>query len=338
MKAIAWKLFLFHACILGSHAEVRTFTSAAGTTLKGELVSVNGDTVMIKKEDGSTITLKATALSRVDQAWLQGQASTSVPSGADPAKAIKDAPFVNSIGMKFVPVPGTNVLFCTTLAPEAAYAQHDHEVNGAKLPDPNGENFDFEKKRDRNLFPASERSWDQSKAFCEWLSKKEKLTYRMPTDREWSMAVGIGSQEFKDATPAELDRKIKNVYPWGSQWPPPNGYGNYCDEAYLDFCKRNKYKPGEIIKGYMDGEIALSPMTAFPPNKLGIHDLSGNYYQWCEGWYDAAKTRRFLRGSGWGEHEKSDLLSSARRPHVSNASSTIDNGGAIRCVLQLTNP
>ena len=322
------------ACLISSalRAEVRTFTSTTGTSIRGELAGIKGDTVAIKKEDGRTITVKASAFSPADVAWLQTQGL--------PLEAVfsKTTPFVNSLGMKFVPVPGTRVLFCTTLAPESAYAQFDHEVNGAKLPDPNGENFDFEKKRDRSLFPAAERSWDQAKSFCDWLSKKDNLTYRMPTDREWSIAVGIGSQELKDATPAELDRKIKNVYPWGGQWPPPNGYGNFSDETFLDFCKRNKYKPGEIIKGYMDGEIALSPMTAFPPNKLGIHDLSGNYWQWCEGWYDAAKTLRFLRGSGWGQSEKSDLLSSARRPHVPSGPATQDMGGAIRCVLQLTNP
>jgi formylglycine-generating enzyme required for sulfatase activity len=49
-------------------------------------------------------------------------------------------------------------------------------VNGAKPPDPNAENFDFEKKRPPQLFPVSETSWDQAKAFCEWMSKKDKLS------------------------------------------------------------------------------------------------------------------------------------------------------------------
>ena len=37
--------------------------------------------------------------------------SATVPS-SDLAGATKDNPFVNSLGMKFVPVPGTQVLFC----------------------------------------------------------------------------------------------------------------------------------------------------------------------------------------------------------------------------------
>ena len=32
----------------------------------------------------------------------------------EPSAATKDAPFINSLGMEFVPVPGTKVLFCRT--------------------------------------------------------------------------------------------------------------------------------------------------------------------------------------------------------------------------------
>ncbi|MBE7497805.1 MAG: SUMF1/EgtB/PvdO family nonheme iron enzyme [Verrucomicrobiaceae bacterium] len=339
MKLLALT-FVTTLFILGgpSRAEVRTFTSSAGTTLKGELVSVVGDTVTIKKEDGTPLTLKLAAFSRVDQAWLQTQ-TTAAPAGAsDPAKATKDAPFVNSLGMKFVPVPGTNVLFCTTLAPAQVYHQFNFEVNKVQLPGPNAENFDFEKKRAPSLFPISEINYDKAKAFCDWLSQKEGHAYRMPTDREWSIAIGIGSQESPSSTPEELDRKIKNLFPWGSSWPPPAGFANYCDETYLDFCKRNKYTAGDTIKGYTDGEIACSPMTAYPPNKIGLHDMSGNLLQWCEGWYDKGQTRRFLRGSMWGQSSKADLLASARYPLDPGMNTKKDLASAIRVVLELPKP
>lgn len=321
-------------------AEVRTFTSIAGTTLKGELVSVAGDTVTIKKEDGTPLNLRLSDFSRVDQAWLQTQAKAASPgaSATAPAKATRDAPFVNSLGMKFVPVPGTNVLFCTTLAPAQVYHQFNFEVNKVKLPGPDAENFDFEKKRSPSLFPISEINYDKAKAFCDWLGEKDGHVYRMPTDREWSIAIGIGSQEPANSTPEELDRKIKNQYPWGSNWPPPAGFANYCDETYLDFCKRNKYTAGDAIKGYTDGEIACSPMTAYRPNKFGLHDLSGNQLQWCEGWYDKGQTRRFLRGSMWGQSSKTDLLSSARHPLAAGLNTRKDLASSIRVVLELPKP
>ncbi|HKB89622.1 MAG TPA: SUMF1/EgtB/PvdO family nonheme iron enzyme [Opitutaceae bacterium] len=45
-------------------------------------------------------------------------------------------------------------------------------------------------------------SWDDAKAFCEWLTKQERgsgalpegMHYRLPTDEEWSVAVGLDSE------------------------------------------------------------------------------------------------------------------------------------------------
>ena len=47
-------------------------------------------------------------------------------------------------------------------------------------------------------------SWDDVKAFCEWLTKRERssgalpesMHYRLPTDTEWSVAVGLDSTVF----------------------------------------------------------------------------------------------------------------------------------------------
>lgn len=313
-------------------AEVRTFTSSAGTTLRGELVSVVGDIVTLKKENGRPLALAMSAFSRVDQAWLQTQAGAPPASAnsADPAKATKDAPFVNSLGMRFVPVPGTNVLFCTTLTRGTDYNRFTAETSGSKPTDgPGGE------LRDKSLFPMSTLSWTKAKAFCDWLSQKDGKSYRLPTDREWSMAVGIGSQEFKNATPAELDGKLKGVYPWGSQWPPPNGFGNYCDEAYREFCDKGGHKGAPHIKGYKDGEVAIGPVEAFKPNKLGIHDMGGNLWQWCEDWYDTGRTQKLLRGGCWDDSEKERLLSSARWPNPPDFQETKTDRSGFRVVLEL---
>ena len=69
--------------------------------------------------------------------------------------------------------------------------------------------------------PVVNVNWEDSVAFCDWLSKKEGKVYRLPTDREWSYAVGIGTKEEKRLTPEKLDAKLKEMYPWGKTWPPP---------------------------------------------------------------------------------------------------------------------
>jgi sulfatase-modifying factor enzyme 1 len=316
---------------MGLHAEVRTFTSSAGTVIRGELLALKGDMVTIKKEDGQTLTLKLAAFSRADQAWLQSQTSaTSTAVSTDPAKATKDAPFVNSLGMKFVPVPGTRVLFCTTLTRQSHYGQFTAETPGMTPPAGRSETGS-----DKISYPQATLSWTKAKAFCDWLSKRDGRAYRLPTDREWSVAVGIGGLEFKDAMPAELDGKLKGVYPWGSQWPPPDGFGNYCDEAYREFCKKNNYSlNSEVIKGYHDGEVAIGRVEAYKPNKFGLYDMGGNLWQWCEDWYDATKTQKLLRGGCWDDSKKERLLSSARWPNPPDFQETQTDRTGFRCVLE----
>ncbi len=77
--------------------------------------------------------------------------------------------------------------------------------------------------------------WEDADQFCAWLTKKERsegaLTafqrYRLPTDREWSEAVGIAHEE--GATPEERSARLR-VFPWGGAMPPPEDVGNYAGE------------------------------------------------------------------------------------------------------------
>ncbi|MFA6288876.1 MAG: hypothetical protein WC661_15955 [Opitutaceae bacterium] len=67
----------------GLHAEMRTFTDKQGRSLKAELVSVDGDKVTIKREDGQTFVLSLATLSDDDQKslkdWAAQQAAKPQP-------------------------------------------------------------------------------------------------------------------------------------------------------------------------------------------------------------------------------------------------------------------
>ena len=52
-------------------------------------------------------------------------------------------------------------------------------------------------------------------------------SYRLPTDLEWSTAVGLPHEA--GTTPKARQMGIKNGYPWGTQFPPPPGAGNFAD-------------------------------------------------------------------------------------------------------------
>ena len=152
-----------------------------------------------------------------------------------------------------------------------------------------------------NTHPVVKVGWNDAQAFCAWLTKKEIAAgkikagqkYRLPTDAEWSVAVGLGRET--GSTPEAKNSGLRDVYPWGKEWAPPVGAGNYHKRLKVD---KFDY---------------TSPAGSFAANKLGLHDMGGNVYEWCEDWYDpAAKAYRVLRGACWGNGGPVGLLSSYR--------------------------
>lgn len=227
--------------------------------------------------------------------------------------ATKEAPFVNSLGMKFVPVPGTNILMCTTETTVAQFRQL-----GQRYPSPG---FPQESNH-----PAMDVNWNQSKEWCARLSKREGRSYRLPTSAEWTAAVG------------------KSTYPWGNQWPPPDNVGNYMGEGHGDsyashaYFKLLKNKSGfwSFIKGHNDGHVFGAPVGSFPANRLGIHDLGGNALEWCEDLYDSDHDWRVLRGGSW-LNDHPDRLKSAFRLNGTPDGRGVNLGG-FRCVITAGEP
>jgi hypothetical protein len=233
-----------------------------------------------------------------------------------PAVATKEKPFVNSLGMKFVPVPivggptnGKRVLFGVWDVRVRDYREFAEETK-REWPKPNFEQTD--------VHPAVMVSWVDAKAFCKWLTRKERAAgklgvneeYRLPSDHEWSCAVGIGERENAKASPYRKSMKIEGEYPWGSAWPPPKGAGNYLGEG--DGALSERLKQYEI-KGYKDGYKFTSPVGSFSANQFGLYDMSGNVWQWCEDfWHTVEGGTPVLRGGSFDFYVRDTFLSSFR--------------------------
>ena len=103
--------------------------------------------------------------------------------------------------------------------------------------------------------------------------------------------------------------KSQTEFPWGTKWPPPKGSGNFSDQS-----RKAKAPNGaaQYLDGYDDGYPTTAPVMSFKPNKLGLYDLSGNVWEWCEDWYDNAQKDRVLRGGSWDNYDRGFLLSSYR--------------------------
>ena len=199
-------------------------------------------------------------------------------------------PLENSLGMKLVPVPGVRVLFSiweTRVRDYLVFAEDTHRAwtrpDFAQTPDDSAVNV----------------SWEDADAFCRWLTARErkagrltdKQRYRLPTDAEWSVAVGLGPEQGR--TPEDrLQGSV--VWPWGCSWPPRDGDGNYAPELETD-----KF-------------TNTSPVGSFKPNRHGLFDLGGNAWEWCDDWYNDAQVTKALRGGSFHDSQPKDLLAAYR--------------------------
>jgi len=242
----------------------------------------------------------------------------AAPGPVSASTVVSAAGFTNSLGMKFVGVPGTKIVMCiheTRKKDYAAYAAETPNVHRAWLFAHTGDKNNGDKPVGRNDDdPVVSVSWEDATAFCQWLTKKDGRVCRLPTDHEWSMAVGIGQRESQSLTPEALNQKINNEYPWGIQWPPPKGAGNF------------------NIKDHDDGYETTAPVMSFNPNRLGIYDMAGNAWEWCEDWFNADQKERVIRGASWADNYQANFLSSRRFHHTPE---TRSNSCGFRCVIVL---
>ena len=217
------------------------------------------------------------------------------------AGPVRGQPWENSLGMKFAPVG-------EVLVGVWPVRVQDFEAFCAATARPRPA-ADFSQTA---THPAVKINWEDATAFCEWLTARELAAeriedgqrYRLPSDKEWSAAAGLPDEGGE--TPEQRDGKTRD-FPWGKQWPPPAGAGNFAD---------GPSKRGAVIAGYRDGFAQTSPVGSFAANRAGLFDMSGNVWQWCADSYKGGATGAHdwgvLRGGSWGTAAPAELRASYR--------------------------
>ena len=273
-------------------------------------------------ETPKPVVTSAPVLPAVDSTLLakmeKGPASPSVEPKTPPSAG--NTPAVNSLGIPFVPVGDVQFAVWPTRIKDFDAFASATSLKSTLWRDPG-----FKQAPEH---PVVNVTWMEAMMFCKWLTLKEQRegtlpagkAYRLPTDSEWSKAVGLPEETGKTAEARDMG--VPDVYPWGTAWPPPQGSGNYTGE---------ETGSDVAIKGYSDGFPWTSPVGSFPPNKYGVYDMGGNVWQWVMDPWNTDSTSKVLRGASWYNGALKLSLLSSCRVHAAQDSST-DNYG-FRCVI-----
>jgi formylglycine-generating enzyme required for sulfatase activity len=115
-------------------------------------------------------------------------------------------------------------------------------------------------------YPVACVSWDDTQAFCQWLSGKEGKPYRLPTEAEWEYACRAGTTtRFYSGDDEESLREVANV---------------------ADASLKEKWPFISWASSWNDDHPFSAPVGKFKPNAFGLHDMHGNAGEWCSDWYD----------------------------------------------------
>jgi formylglycine-generating enzyme required for sulfatase activity len=241
------------------------------------------------------------------------------------ARPRANRPWTNSLGMRFVPVPGMRPLFGvweTRRADYEAFVQATPAHRAYHLrPPPFPQSHPNE--------PAVKVSWSNAVAFCRWLTESERQkgplssgqAYRLPSDAEWSLAVGLTNEPGKTLSERVAQSRLNDSYPWGAAWPPPKGVGNF---------RGAETRHPTAIPRYDDGAPFTAAVGRFGTNRWGLADLSGNVWEWCL--QETTEPLRVARGGAWDTSDPRELRSAYR--YTLTPGTELDSLG-FRCVLDL---
>jgi formylglycine-generating enzyme required for sulfatase activity len=121
------------------------------------------------------------------------------------------------------------------------------------------------KDEDLKQFPVEQVSWKDAQEFIKKLNEKETgrgYLYRLPSEAEWEYACRGGATSEEECS-----------------------YHFYFEKPTNDLSSKQANFSGEFPFGKGEKGPTLDRPTkvgSYAPNKLGLYDMHGNVFQWCE--------------------------------------------------------
>jgi len=152
-------------------------------------------------------------------------------------------------------------------------------------------------------------SFDDAVAFCNWLSKQEGRTYRLPTEVEWEYAARAGSDKVFQRSETLDPTKINGALAKDAVIRAnPGDLEADAEEGFED--AEEKKETGNAL---LPGDAGLQAQEAYPPNAWGLYQMLGNLQEFVTmtrqppesdvpfpGWTELpGKVNRMLRGGSF---------------------------------------
>lgn len=118
-------------------------------------------------------------------------------------------------------------------------------------------------------------SFADAKAYCDWLSQRDGVRYRLPTEAEWEFACRAGTSTWFSF--GDVARGVAHQY---------GNLGNVELEKHRKHAAERQWLM-DWDNVPSDGFVFTAPVGHYQPNAFELHDMHGNVWEWCEDlWLD----------------------------------------------------